>query len=540
MHKEIISQEDLKPKIKSGLKKIADPVKRTLGPGGLPIIIQRLGQALNGEPLGPKITKDGVSVANECTSADEQEDLIIQTVKHICKRTNVVAGDGTTTAIVLGEAIVNEILKVLEEQPDLNPQLVRESVEKESRKILKELGDLALPVEDMEVIRQVATISSNGDTEIGDILGDAFEHVGAEGVVTVDEGSTNHLTLDIVDGYQINRGTEAGDRFFNNKDKTRFEAENAALIIYDGKLFNFTDILPAVNILAGVKNGQPTKTFPPVVIMANDFSQEVIQFLLIQKAEAGLQFCAVKGPHTTTVRSGYYDDMAVLTGGTRLGNGGRSIKNFKEGDDGLVGRVIIDMYKCTLYDCQGAEDSILERVNQLKALKQRAESPYDAQVTSDRLASLTGGIAKIGVGGATDFEIKEKYDRIEDALNASRAAIEEGIIPGGGVALLRVANKLGNLLQPSIGQKILSKALRSPFNQILENIGSKDIKNITKRLLNGDNSYVYDARIKSVVNYLEAGIIDPVKVTRSALENAVSIASLLSTAGGGIVYAKDK
>lgn len=538
MNKEIISRQDLNPKILSGLSKIAGAVKRTLGPGGLPYLIQRLGQDLRGEPLGPKITKDGVSVANECASTDEAEDLIIQAVKHICRKTNSIAGDGTTTAIVLGEAIVSETLKLLDEMPELNPQLVRESLEEEATIIIEELKSIAKPVNDFSIIRQVATISANGDKEIGNILGDAFEAVGAEGVVTVDEGATNQVTLDIVEGYQINRGAEAQNRFFNNKDQTRFEADNAALIIFDGDLYNYTDLLPALKSIYGLnEKGEPTKTVVPVVVMANAFSQEVIQFMLVQKSQGGLNLCAVKGPHTTTVRSGYYDDIAVLTGGERLGNGERSLTNFKEGDEGLIGKVIIDKYKCTIYDAQGTEESILERVNQLKALKERAESPYDAQVIGDRLASLTGGVAKIGVGGATEFEIKEKYDRIEDALNASRAAIEEGIVAGGGITLRRIAQKYLENPNATIGQKILGKALCYPFCQILDNIGVKDAE--VGRLLK-DESLVYDARNKKIVDYMKAGIIDPVKVTRVAFENAISIAGLLSTAGGGIVYLRDK
>lgn len=537
MKKELILRDELNPKVESGLRKIASIVKRTLGPGGLPILIQRVGQALNGEPLGPIITKDGVSVAKECASSDPQEDLIIQTVKHICKKTNSTAGDGTTTAIVLGEAIVNETLQMLTEDKTLNPQLVKESIDKEAALIIEELKSLATPIKsDMNLVRQVATISANGDEAVGKILGDAFSAVGAEGVVTVDEGATKDVTLDIVEGYQINRGAEAQTRFFNNKDQTRFEAEDAHLVIFDGDVGSFTDLVAAVNVIYGIQDGKPTKDIKPIVFMANGFSQEALQFLLVQKAEAGLQFCAIKGPHTTTVRSAYYDDIAVLTGGTRLGNGGRSLKNFQEDDAGLIGRVLIDKYKTTFYDCMGDEETILDRVDQIKASKALAESPYDAQVINDRLAALTGGVAKIGVGGSTEFEIKEKYDRIEDALNAARAAIEEGVVVGGGVTLRRIAQRYLDDPNPTVGQKILGRALCAPFNQILENIGIEDSKVDFNKI---KDNQVFDARNKKIVDYMEAGIVDPVKVTRLALENAVSIATLLSTAGGGIVYTRD-
>lgn len=542
MHKKLILKDNLQAKIISGLSQIAGMVKRTLGPGGLPIIIQRLGQALNGEPLGPKITKDGVSVAEECGSFDPEEDLIIQAVKHICKKTNTLAGDGSTTAIVLGEAIVKETLRVLASRPELNPQLVKESLELEAKIVMEELKKMAIPVKDYEKIKQVATISANGDWEIGNILGEAFKAVGAEGVVTVEEGQTNEVSLEIVEGYQIARGAEARDRFFNNTELTRFEAENAAIIIYDGKLLNYTELVPALQVLAGVNaEGRPTKTMPPVVIIANEFSNEVIQFLLIQKAELGMQFCCIKGPHTTHVRSGYYDDMAIMTGGTKLGNGARSLRAFETGDDGLVKRVIIDKYKTTFYEGQGSEEDLLKRLDQLKSLKLSAESPYDAQLINDRIAALAGGVAKIGVGGFTEFEIKEKYDRIEDALNASRAAIQEGVVAGGGVTLLRIAHKLSKEGIDSVGKRILFEALHTPFMQILENIGLNDqteIERIKELIINSDN-LTYDARNKLVVDAFEVGIIDPVKVTRTALENAVSIASLLSTAGGAIIYLKD-
>lgn len=532
MHKEISDHSELQIKLKSGLKKIASIVKATLGPGGRAILIQRVGQDLRGEPLGPKITKDGVSVANECGSKDEQEDLVIQAIKNICRKTNATAGDGTTTAIVLGEAIMIEMMSAMEKDPSLNPQLVKESVEKASQLIINELKAIAKPIKDMEEIKQVATISANGDESIGTIIKDAFSHVGAEGVVTVDEGATREVTLDIVDGYQINRGAEAQTRFFNNTEQTKFEIDGAALLIFDGVIRSYTDLVPALEIIGNANNG----TIPPFIIMANEFSPDTIQFLLNQKAHQGYQLMAIKGPHTTTVRSGYYDDMAVMSGGAKLGNGSRSLSAFEIEDLGVVGKVVVDKYKSTFYDGKGSEDQILKRVDQLKAMKLVAESPYDAQVLNDRLAALTSGIAKISVGGSTQMEIKEKYDRIEDALNASRAAIEEGVVAGGGATLARISDKLSS--KNSIGTKILKAALMYPMNQILTNIGDKLSLEELVTLLSTEH-IVYDARNKELVNYMESGIIDPVKVTRTALENAVSIAGLLSTAGGAIFYMKD-
>lgn len=539
MSKKIVSQEEMMGPKMSGLSKIANIVKKTLGPGGRAILIERVGQSLEGTPIGPKITKDGVSVADECSSPNKEEDIIIQAVKGICRNTVNVAGDGTTTAVVLGEAIVIQMEKVLKDDPTLNAQLVKESLDLATQDVIAKLRKAAKKVRSNKMIKQVATISANGDTSIGDIIGQAFEHVGAEGVVTVDEGKSSGVTLDVIDGYQFNRGAEGRNAFFNNKEATRFESENVALIIYDGRLVSYTQLVPALSLMAGVVGGKPTKKMPPIVVMANEFSPEVLQFLLLQKQEGGMVVCPVTGPNTTHVRTAYYDDLAVCTGGTRLGNGGRNLESIEEDDIGLIGRVLSDKYKTTFYDGAGAEDEIIQRVEQLKAAKLTAESPYDAQVLNDRVAALTSGIAKIGVGGVTEFEIKEKYDRIEDALNAARAAIEEGVVPGGGTTLLRIAEKMN--ADKSVGHKILKAALVAPFYQILENIGYdivKDNPNALTQILKNKNK-VYDARNKKVKNAMTAGIIDPVKVTRTALENAVSIASLLATSGGAIIYVKD-
>lgn len=531
MNKRIISKEDLASKIIQGVTELAGVVKRTLGPGGLPIMIQRIGQQPNGDPLGPKITKDGVSVADECFSPDPEVDLIMQAVKSICRRTNTIAGDGTTTAIVLGEAILKEIMSELQADKKLNPQLVRESVELAAKDVLALLKEQAVPIRDAKAIAQVATISANGETEIGEIIGEAFGKVGAEGVVTVDEGTGILTTLEVVEGYQIQRGAEARDTFFNNKEKTQFEAEKAAVLIFDGKLLNFTHLIPPLTKLAEANKGR----IPPVVIIANEFSNEVIGWLQIQKIDAGIHTVPVRGPHTTHVRSGYYEDMAVMLGGNRLGNGGKTVEAADAEDFGLVEKVVVDKYTATFYGGQGAEESVIERVDQLKALKAKAETPYDAGVIGDRIAALTQGIAKIGVGGSTDMEIKEKYDRVEDALNAARAAIQEGIIPGGGVTLLKIAVNLG---ARSIGHKILAQALQRPFYQILENIEREITQEEFEEIMNNEG-FTYDARNKKVVHAVDSGIIDPVKVTRTGLENAVSIAALLSTAGGGIVFVKD-
>lgn len=535
--KEIISKEDLQDPLVQGMTKIASIVKRTLGPGGLPILIERIGQQLNGDPLGPKITKDGVSVAVECSDPDPKIDLVIQAVKAICQQTNTKAGDGTTSAVVLGEAILLESLKVLKTDSQINPQMLRLEIEVAANKIKEALKTIAVPVKDKNLISKVAAISANGDSDIGDIIGEAFSEVGVDGIITVDEGVGLHTTLTVVDGYQINRGAEARDRFFNARNNTTFEANNPIILVYDGDLNSYSLLISVLE-----KYAQATKKveFPPIVLIANDFHPEVITWLLAQKMEIGLTVVPVKGPHTTYIRTGYYDDLVVLLGAQRLGNGNRSLTEANPKDFGTCEKVVVTKYTTTFYNGAGTEEAVLARVNHLRELKDVAESPYDAQLIGERLASLTQGIAKIGVGGATEFEIKEKYDRIEDALNAARAAIQEGVVPGGGCALLRLAEEVfPTSNQINLGEKILRKALQTPFIQILENVGvpSELIQKLRLNIL-AESNLVCNAQNLLIENFLAAGIVDPVKVTRTALENAVSIATLLSTAGGGIIIKK--
>lgn len=541
--KSITDKSQMEDAIKKGMKKIASPVKRTLGPGGLTIFIERTGQALNGDPLGPMLTKDGVTVAGECQDPDPEIDLVIQAVKEICRKTNRVAGDGTTTAIVLGEAILNETLKELDADPTLNPQIVRESVEEAASEAKRLLLEQVTEVQDNKKIEEVATISANGDQAIGRIIAEAFAKVGSEGVITVDEGHGRETTINVVDGFQIRRGSEAQDRFFNNQDNTKFEADNCHVLLYNGNLRAYTDILPFFKSLSEQVQKTGGNALPPILIIADEFSQEIIQFMLIQRAQAGVSICAVKSPHMSNIRTAMLDDMAVMLGGTRLGNGNRTVQNCTFEDIGIAKKVIVDKYTTTFYDGQGEEQDVIDRVNQLKAQKNAAESPYDAQLIADRIAALANGVAIIGVGGQTEIEIKERYHRIEDALNAARAAIEEGVIPGGGVALAKVAQQMNAPdRKNTVGEKILIRALMAPFLQISENIGqdgSKNFEQIKERVMGGE-MVTYDARKKQVVSALDVGIIDPFKVCRTALENAVSIAALLSTCGGGITYTRGK
>ena len=528
--KKITNKEDMKKHIYSAMKRITDIVATTLGPGGLPVIIERVGQQLDGSPLGPMQTKDGVSVAVECSDPDPDKNAVIQAVKNICIKTNRVAGDGTTTAIVLGNAILREAIKYSEEN-NINPQVVRRSLEEATRQVREMLVDKAVPCKDYSMMEYVATVSANGDKTIGSLIRKAFEAVGAEGVVTVDYGNGAHHTLDVVNGFQIKRGAEGQSRFFNDTAQTKFQAENVSVLLYDGALQSSSQVLNLLNVIH--KNNP--ENMPPVLLIANEFSQEVIQYLLINRAEFNLSVCAVKGPHVTNVRTAMYDDLAVFLGGTRLGNGNRNLNNLEYDDLGLVDKVVVDKYVTTFYGGQGNEELVLERVDQLKQQKLAAESDYDLALLSERISGLSEGIAKIGVGGHTDFELKEVYHRIEDAVNASRAAIEMGVIPGGGSTLYRLSKELP---VDTIGQRILKEALKAPLRQIMENLGidvtTQDL--IATQLKEG---LVYEGNSEEVVDALEAGIIDPAKVTITALENAVSIAALLSTCGGAITYDRD-
>lgn len=532
-NKVITHKDEMYKHIKTGVDEVAAIVGRTLGPGGLPILIERQGQALNGEPLPPMITKDGVTVAAECESEDPLVDVVIQTVKDICRKTNKIAGDGTTTAIVLGKAFLDETLNVLNELHQ-NPQEVKKSLEAAVEEVIELLARETTQCSSFDMIEHVATISANGDAVIGGVIRSAFEAVGTEGVITVDEGGGVQHTLEVVDGFQIKRGAEAQDRFFNNQDRTKFEAEDCHVVLYDGKLTQAQQVISVLEILYKQYNGK----MPPVIFMANEFSIEAIQVMLINRAENGISVCAVRNPHQTKVTTAMLDDMAVFLGGERLGNGNKSFSNLEFADIGIASKVVVDKYTATFFNGNGSEEAVMERIDQLKAQRLTAESAYDSALLSERIASLAEGIAKIGVGGLTDFEVKEKYHRIEDAVNAARAAIAEGVIPGGGATLYRISEMLPGT---SVGHKILKKALKAPTTQILNNLGytNDEMKNSFGNLLQSPNS-TWDGVSNQSVNAIEAGIIDPVKVTKTALRNACSIAALLSTCGGSVTFKRSK
>ncbi len=532
MQKQILNKQDMQGPILEGFSKMAAIVAQTLGPGGLPILIQREGQKPNGEPLGPMITKDGVTVAKECSDPDPRVDVVLQAIKDICEKTNKMVGDGTTSSLVLGNAILIEAQELINKEHS-NPQTIRNELEASLKDICAKLDELSIPCNNMDMVEHVATISANGDKSIGSLVRKAYESVGAEGVITVDTGSGKEHTIQIVSGYQFQKGAEAQERFFNNETNTRFEAENTHIIIYDGRLQEPKEVSDILNEI--YKKNEAN--MPPVMFIANEFDPLVIQMLLITRAQSALRICAVKGPHATTVRTQFYEDMATYLGGYKFGNGNRSLGNFEYEDIGIAGKVVVDKYTTTLYDGQGTEEAVLARIDQLKAQKPMAESAYDESIIADRISYLGEGIAKIGVGGLTELEIKEAYHRIEDAVNASKVAIEDGIIPGGGVTLMNIAESLEGKTN---GEIILKKALQAPMIQISLNLGRT--KEQTLKMYNdhikGHSELTFDGVSGQIVPALKEGIIDPVKVTKSALAAAVSISALLCTTGGAIIFVK--
>lgn len=539
-NKRILTKAEVLNPILEATRIISAVVKVTLGPGGLPILLERQGESPTGDKLEPMVTKDGVTVANACFSRNPKIDVVMQAIKAVCRKTNSEVGDGTTTAITLAEAILNAAFEKMANNPELNPQLLREEIESGLQTVLELLKQESEEVKDLDKIADVATLSANGDRHIGELIKQAFEAVGAEGVITLDEGHSSKSTIEIVDGFQIRRGAEGHSSFFNSSDKTKFEADNCRVLLYDGSIKSFMEFVPVMQCLEQEAIATNKKNFPPLLVVANDFSPSLMQFLLINKVDSGLTLCAVKSPHATQVRTAILDDMAILLNGTRLGNGAKSLDAVEPSDIGLCSKVVVDKYSTTFYGGEGKEENILTRIEQLKQLRKEAESPYDAAVVSDRIAALSGGIAKIGVGGVTELEVKERYHRIEDALNAARAAVEEGIVAGGGVTLLRISEKLKSKENLTVGEEVLCEALRIPFYQILANIGitkEKLSENafILPRILT-EKDLVFDARNKKLVNAKETGIIDPTKVVRVALENAVSVAGLLSTCGGAVIF----
>jgi len=526
MAKDIKFDIEARDAIKRGVDKLANAVKVTLGPKGRNVIISKSFGA-------PQVTKDGVTVAKEIELDDALENMGAQMVKEVASKTNDLAGDGTTTATVLAQAIVKEGLKNV--AAGANPMDLKRGIDKAVEAIVKNLEKQATKVgNSSEMIKQVAAISSNNDEQIGDLIAKAFAKVGKEGVITVEEAKGTETYVDVVEGMQFDRGF-LSPYFVTNSEKMQTELENPMILIYDKKISSMKDLLPILEPVA-----QQGKS---LLIVAEDVDGEALATLVVNKLRGSLKIAAVKAPGFGDRRKAMLEDIAVLTGGTVISEErGFTLEKATIDMLGSAETVTIDKDNTTIVNGAGKKDDIKARVNQIKAQIETTTSDYDKEKLQERLAKLAGGVAVLYVGAASEVEMKEKKDRVDDALHATRAAVEEGIVAGGGVALVRAKSVLEKLttetLDESTGIQIVARAIESPLRTIVENAGGEGSVVINK-VLEGKKNFGYDAKTETYVDMLKAGIIDPKKVTRVALENAASVAGMILTTECALVDIKE-
>lgn len=524
MAKDIIYSDEARNKLYDGVKKLNDAVKVTMGPRGRNVLIQKSFGA-------PTITKDGVSVAKEIELKDTIENMGASLVKEVASKTNDQAGDGTTTATILANAIFKEGLRNI--TAGANPVEVKRGMDKITDAIINELKSSAKKVSGKKEIAQVATISANNDTAIGDLIAEAMEKVSKDGVITVEEAKSINDELNVVEGMQFDRGY-LSPYFITNAEKMQVELEHPYILLFDKKIANLKDLLP---ILEGVQ-----KSGKPLLIIAEDIEGEALATLVVNKLRGVLNISAVKAPGFGDRRKAMLEDIAILTGGEVVSEElGRTLDSATVADLGQASRVVIDKDNTTIVDGSGDKDVIKARVNQIKAQIEETTSDYDREKLQERLAKLSGGVAVIKVGAATETEMKEKKDRVDDALNATKAAAEEGIVVGGGCALIRAGLRAKVELcgDEKIGADIVLRALKAPLKQIAKNAGfdSGVVANMVET--NKDEKIGFNAISGEYINMFDAGIIDPVKVERVALLNAVSVASMLLTTEATISEIKE-
>ncbi|EOI4673809.1 TPA: chaperonin GroEL [Campylobacter jejuni] len=524
MAKEIIFSDEARNKLYEGVKKLNDAVKVTMGPRGRNVLIQKSFGA-------PSITKDGVSVAKEVELKDSLENMGASLVREVASKTADQAGDGTTTATVLAHAIFKEGLRNI--TAGANPIEVKRGMDKACEAIVGELKKLSREVKDKKEIAQVATISANSDEKIGNLIADAMEKVGKDGVITVEEAKSINDELNVVEGMQFDRGY-LSPYFITNAEKMTVELSSPYILLFDKKITNLKDLLPVLE--------QIQKTGKPLLIIAEDIEGEALATLVVNKLRGVLNISAVKAPGFGDRRKAMLEDIAILTGGEVISEElGRTLESATIQDLGQASSVIIDKDNTTIVNGAGEKANIDARVNQIKAQIAETTSDYDREKLQERLAKLSGGVAVIKVGAATETEMKEKKDRVDDALSATKAAVEEGIVIGGGAALIKAKAKIKLDLQgdEAIGAAIVERALRAPLRQIAENAGF-DAGVVVNSVENAkDENTGFDAAKGEYVNMLESGIIDPVKVERVALLNAVSVASMLLTTEATISEIKE-
>ncbi|WMT91971.1 chaperonin GroEL [Pelagibacterium sp. H642] len=514
--KEVKFSSDAREKMLRGVDTLANAVKVTLGPKGRNVVIEKSFGA-------PRITKDGVSVAKEIELEDKFENMGAQMVREVASKTNDMAGDGTTTATVLAQAIVKEGAKAV--AAGMNPMDLKRGIDLAVGKVVEDLKGHARKITANSEIAQVGTISANGDTEIGRFLAEAMEKVGNDGVITVEEAKTAETELEVVEGMQFDRGY-LSPYFVTNSEKMRVELEDPYILIHEKKLSNLQSMLPLLESV--VQSGKP------LVIVAEDVEGEALATLVVNRLRGGLKVAAVKAPGFGDRRKAMLQDIAILTGGNVVSDElGIKLENVTLNMLGTAKKVVIEKENTTIVDGAGSKDDIEGRVNQIKAQIEETTSDYDREKLQERLAKLAGGVAVIRVGGATEVEVKEKKDRVDDALHATRAAVEEGILPGGGVALLRALKALGDLKSANGDQQagidIVRRAIQAPAKQIALNAGEDGSVIAGKLLEKDDYSWGYNAATGEYQDLVAAGVIDPAKVVRTALEDAASVASLLIT-----------
>ena len=513
--KQIIYGEDSRKTILAGVNKLANTVRITLGPKGRNVVLEK-------KFGGPTVTKDGVTVAKEIELEDKVENMGAQMVREVASKTSDVAGDGTTTATILAQAIYREGVKSV--AAGANPMAIKRGIEQATRKVVESIESMARPVEG-DAVSQVASISANNDSTIGNIIAEAMEKVGKDGVITVEEGKTMETELDVVEGMQFDRGY-LSPYFVTDQESMECVLENAIILIHEKKISNMKDLLPLLEHVS--------RAGRPLLIVAEEVEGEALATLVVNKLRGTLNVAAVKAPGFGDRRKAMLDDIAILTGGKAImEETGIKLEGVQMEDLGQASRIVIDKDNTTIVEGAGGKEAIQGRVKQLRSQVEETTSDYDREKLQERLAKLVGGVAVIKVGAATETEMKEKKARVEDAMHATRAAVEEGIVPGGGVALLRAGDPLADLKSDvddeQIGIKVVRRALEEPVRWIAQNAGQEGAIVVAKIRENDDAAFGFNAQTEEYGDMVEAGVIDPAKVTRSALQNAASIASLMLT-----------
>ena len=514
MSKDIFYDTEARHHLKNGVDKLANAVRITLGPRGRNVVVEK-------QFGSPTVTKDGVSVAKEIELENRLENVGAQMVKEVASKTSDVAGDGTTTATVLAQSIIAEGLKNV--TAGANPMEIKRGIDLAKQRVVEFISENSKDIPDSNQIAQVATISANDDIEIGTKIAEAMDNVGKDGVITVEESKTAETYLEFVEGMQFDRGY-LSPYFVTNSDSMEAELEDAYILVHDKKITNMKDILPLLEKV--VQSGKP------ILIIAEDIEGEALATLVVNKLRGTFNVVAVKAPGFGDRRKSMLEDIATLTGANVISEEqGYKLESTTLDDLGTCKKVVTDKDNTTIVDGGGEKETISKRINEIRVHIEKTSSDYDREKLQERLAKLSGGVAVLNVGAATEVEMKEKKDRVDDALHATRAAVEEGIVTGGGVILLRASKDLENIeTTPSlqVGVDIMKRALEGPIRQICSNAGVES-SIVVQKVLEGEDDYGYDARTGEYVDMFELGIIDPAKVSRVAVENASSISGLLLT-----------